>query len=140
MDLLPSDAMLAIQLGMREEVLRSKTIWICASCQTCTARCPNDIDVAGVMDTLRQLSQESGVAAGEERVVRFHRAFLASVRRHGRAYELGLAARYKLSTRDFFSDTGLGMKMLRRGKLALLPARMKGRRDVREMFDRKKKG
>jgi CO dehydrogenase/acetyl-CoA synthase alpha subunit len=37
-------------LGMKERVLSSKTIWVCASCYTCSTRCPNDIDIAKVMD------------------------------------------------------------------------------------------
>ena len=54
MDLLPSTVMRLVQLGI-EEVLDSKTIWICSSCFTCQVRCPRGIDVANVMEALRQL-------------------------------------------------------------------------------------
>lgn len=54
MDLLPSTVMRMVQLGI-EEVLNSKTIWICSSCFTCQVRCPRGIDVANVMEALRQL-------------------------------------------------------------------------------------
>ncbi len=54
MDLLPSTVMRMVQLGV-EEVLDSKTIWICSSCFTCQVRCPRGIDVANVMEALRQL-------------------------------------------------------------------------------------
>ncbi|MCD6480097.1 4Fe-4S dicluster domain-containing protein [Candidatus Bathyarchaeota archaeon] len=54
MDLLPSTVMRMVQLGV-EEVLNSKTIWICSSCFTCQVRCPRGIDVANVMEALRQL-------------------------------------------------------------------------------------
>jgi len=54
MDLLPSTVMRLVQLGV-EEVLNSKTIWICSSCFTCQVRCPRGIDVANVMEALRQL-------------------------------------------------------------------------------------
>jgi len=139
MDIMPNQVMRMAQLGLEDDLLRSKTVWVCASCQTCTTRCPNDIDIAHVMDSLRQLSQESGVPPGEEKIAKFHQALLASVRANGRLFELGMVGRYKLSSRDFFSGTKLGLKLLAKGKLKFLPSRIEGRSEVREMFDKKKK-
>jgi len=136
MDIMPNQVMRMIQFGLWEELLRSKTIWICASCQTCTARCPNDIDIAHVMDTLRQMSREAGVPAGGEKIVKFHEAFLDSVRRHGRLFELGMVGRYKLSSFDFFGGAKIGMEMVKKGKLKFLPPGIKGKREIREMFDK----
>jgi heterodisulfide reductase subunit C len=140
MDAKPNQIMRLVQLGLADEALGCGTIWICASCQTCTTRCPNDIDIAHLMDSLRQLSRERGVTAKEEKVVEFHDAFLRSVRRHGRVFEAGMAARYKLATKDFLGDTKVAWEMLKRGKLKFLPANIKGRRKVREMFDQQRKG
>ena len=140
MDLKPNQVMRAIQLGLEDEILRSSTIWVCASCQTCTTRCPNDIDIAHVMDSLRQLSGESDVPAAEQKIVKFHRAFLDSIRRHGRLFELGMVGRYKLSSMDFFGGAKIGMEMVRKGKLKFLPAGIKAKREVRRMFDKKKEG
>ena len=53
MDILPHQVLRYLQLGLLEEVLASKTIWICASCFTCAARCPRDVDLANVMEGLR---------------------------------------------------------------------------------------
>jgi heterodisulfide reductase subunit C len=138
MDVMPNAIMRMVQLGLEDEALRSKTIWLCASCQTCTTRCPNDIDIAHLMDALRQLGREKGVPPGEKNVVKFHEAFLSSLRSNGRVFELGMVGQYKLKTMDLFSDTKIAMKMLQRGKLKFLPSRIKGRREVREMFDKKK--
>ena len=135
MDLKPNQVMRMIQLGLEDEVLRSKTIWICAGCQTCTTRCPNDIDIAHLMDSLRQLSQEGDVTPAEPKVVKFHEAFLDSVRRHGRVYELGMVARYKLATLDLFGDAKLAWKMLKKGKLRFLPSGVKGKEEIRRMFE-----
>jgi len=54
MDLLPSKVIRYVQLGM-EEVLESKTIWVCSTCFNCQVRCPRGIDIANVMEALRQL-------------------------------------------------------------------------------------
>ena len=56
MDILPSQIIRQIQYGRREKVLGSGSIWICASCHTCSVRCPNDIDFARVMDCLRHIA------------------------------------------------------------------------------------
>jgi len=138
MDVMPNQVMRMVQLGLEDELLQSKTIWICASCQTCTTRCPNDIDIAHLMDTLRQLSREAGVAA-ESKVVKFHEAFLDSVRRHGRVFELGMVGQYKLKSLDLFGGAKVGLEMIKRGKLKFLPSGIKGKQEIREMF-RKQKG
>ena len=140
MDLMPNQVMRAVQLGLRDEVLGSKTVWLCASCQTCTTRCPNDIDIAHLMDSLRQLSLEGGVAVAEPNVVKFHKAFLDSVRKHGRVFELGMVGKYKVVARDLFGGARVGKEMLKKGKLKLLPANIKGKAEVRRMFDKPRKG
>jgi heterodisulfide reductase subunit C len=55
MDLIPNQIMRFTQLGMKEEVLNCKTIWLCASCFTCVIRCPKGVDLAKVMEAIRQL-------------------------------------------------------------------------------------
>lgn len=55
MDLLPNQIIRLVQLGQIDDVLNSKTIWLCASCFTCTARCPKGVDLAKVMEALRLL-------------------------------------------------------------------------------------
>jgi heterodisulfide reductase subunit C len=54
MDLLPSTVMRYAQLGL-EEVLDSKTIWVCSTCFNCEIRCPRGIDIANVMEALREM-------------------------------------------------------------------------------------
>ena len=58
MDLLPSQVIRFLQLGQVEEVLNSATIWFCAACQTCYARCPKGVDLSRIMEALRELAME----------------------------------------------------------------------------------
>ncbi|NHJ03859.1 MAG: heterodisulfide reductase [Candidatus Heimdallarchaeota archaeon] len=58
MDLLPNQVMQKIQLG-DESVLKASTFWICSSCLVCSARCPKGIDIAKVMESLREISLRS---------------------------------------------------------------------------------
>jgi heterodisulfide reductase subunit C len=48
------------QFGLRERVLNSDTLWLCAACFTCTDRCPQDVEVASVIRVLRNLAVEKG--------------------------------------------------------------------------------
>ena len=54
MDYLPSKIIRMTQLGL-EESLESRTIWVCTTCFNCEVRCPRGIDIANVMESLRQL-------------------------------------------------------------------------------------
>ena len=136
MDYLPSQIMRLVQLGAEAEVLGSQAIWLCASCEACTTRCPMSIDIAAVMDALRMMAIDRQVALPDARGHQFNRSFLASVRRHGRVFELGLMAAYKLRTLDLMSDVEKAPQMLAKGKLSLLPKRSGGVGGVREVFRR----
>jgi heterodisulfide reductase subunit C len=50
------------QLGLKNRVLNSDTLWLCAACFTCTDRCPQDVEVASVIRVLRNLAAEQGCA------------------------------------------------------------------------------
>jgi heterodisulfide reductase subunit C len=54
MDITPDEVLRYIILD-RREVLNSKTIWICSACFTCAERCPRDINITKVMESLRQI-------------------------------------------------------------------------------------
>ena len=48
------------QLGLRQKVLQSPTLWLCTACFTCTDRCPQDVEVASVLRVLRNLAVKKG--------------------------------------------------------------------------------
>jgi heterodisulfide reductase subunit C len=48
------------QLGLKDRILKSDTLWLCAACFTCTDRCPQDVEVASVIRVLRNMAAESG--------------------------------------------------------------------------------
>jgi heterodisulfide reductase subunit C len=143
MDIAPHRLIHSIQLGRTEEVLNSDTIWVCASCETCTTRCPNDIDIAHLMDTLRQISMKRGVKESQKRVPVFHAAFLSSVKRFGRMHEASMALTYAYRSggikgvREQFS---LGLEMLRKGKIKPIPGRLTAGKEVNNIFHKVEKG
>ncbi|MDD5204850.1 MAG: 4Fe-4S dicluster domain-containing protein [Desulfobacterales bacterium] len=134
MDYNPNAVIKMIQMGMKEQVLGSSTIWLCASCETCGTRCPNDVDIARMMDTLREMAIEEGVSAGEKNIVKFHEAFLSSIKMGGRINEPMMLVQYKLKSGDLFSDLGLGLSMFMKGKIKPVSPRTKDMKSVREIF------
>jgi heterodisulfide reductase subunit C len=140
MDLLPNQVLRHIQYGHREKVLSSQTIWLCASCYTCGTRCPNGIDIAKIMDALRQAAIHSGSPLGEKEIPLFHSIFLNAVKSKGRIHELSLLLALKSKTKSFFRDAGLGWKMFRRGKINLLPSSLRGGKEIQEIFKAYEKG
>lgn len=61
MDHTPVQLMHGMRLGMDDLILNSKTMWLCASCETCTTRCPQDIDAAKVMDAVKITALHQGI-------------------------------------------------------------------------------
>ncbi|WP_022665730.1 4Fe-4S dicluster domain-containing protein [Desulfospira joergensenii] len=135
MDLTPTQLIHAVQLGLKDLVHNSKTMWLCSSCQTCTTRCPQNVDVAGVMAAVKVVMQQENAEAKVPAVLAFNQRFLENIKLFGRTYELGMVALYKLKTLSFTQDLGLGVEMLKRGKFKILP-RFVGSWSVRKIFMR----
>ncbi|MEA4924970.1 MAG: 4Fe-4S dicluster domain-containing protein [Syntrophomonadaceae bacterium] len=137
MDYPPRQVIRMLQLGLIEEALNSKSIWICASCETCSSRCPRGVDIASLMDTMRREALQRGKT--DKKVAAFNKAFLSNIKNFGRAYEAGLLLQYNLTTGQFFKDMGLGLPMMQRGKVGVLPERIKARDEVKKIFERAEK-
>jgi heterodisulfide reductase subunit C len=122
-----------IQTGQREKALSSRAIWLCATCETCSTRCPCEIDVAEVMDGLRNIAyREKRFTEKDIRI--FYDAFLASLKNHGRIFELEIIARYNLKSGHLLTDADLGPKVMK--QLHFLPKRIKGRNHVARIVTR----
>ncbi len=138
MDYYPDQIIRMVQLGLKQQVLSSSAIWMCLGCETCVARCPNEIDILRVFDTLREIALQEKVTGKEKIGPIFHQTFLAPIRWFGKAYEVGLIVLLKLKTRDFFTDLDLGARMMLKRKLPIFPSRIKGIKQVREIFNKTK--
>ena len=142
MDLFPDQVIRLALLGQEDRVLGSRTIWVCSGCETCTSRCPNGIDIAGVMDWLKGEAAGRGQAA-EAEVAAFHRLFLESVRgAGGRLPETRLLRRFtlfKMRRRPDFAELKanlkLGWKLWKRKRVRLTgPPALRGKAELNEIF------
>jgi len=137
MDIRPNNIIRMIQMGMKKEVLGSGAIWFCVYCQTCGTRCPNEIHIGVLMDALREMAMEEGIPAKEKNIHLFHEAFIQSVRRGGRAHEITMLMDYMLRSRDLMKGSLLpGVKLFLKGKFPLLPSFIKGRDEIKRIFEK----
>ena len=132
MDYTPNQVLRLVQFGLREEVLSCKAIWVCVGCHTCSSQCPMGIDIAAIMETLRLMAVAEGVAIGKPNILDFHEEVLRSLERYGRAHKFGIMLGYKRQTGRWLKDLDVGLKMLAKRKLDLIPSRV---RDVKEITD-----
>jgi len=135
MDYLPNQIMRLVQLGMEEQVLTSKTIWLCASCLTCTCRCPREIDIAEIMDYLRRRAyQKQLIPLEETEIPLFNKIFLKNIELFGRLYEMGLIGMFNILSGNFFKDMALAPKMFLKQKIGIFPHRINNLKELRLIF------
>ncbi|MFP3868960.1 MAG: 4Fe-4S dicluster domain-containing protein [Desulfobacteraceae bacterium] len=145
MDFLPHEIVRLTALGQEDLVLEAKTIWACSACETCTTRCPNDIDIAGIMDYLKEQAIKTPRAIPKKNVAVFHQVFLDDIRLFGgRLHEAALFRMYtgrsggaitKIMDGRFLGDLKLGFELFRKGRLRLKPPkRIKDIEKFMELF------
>lgn len=127
MDYPPAQLMHAIRLGITDLVFHSKTMWMCASCETCTTRCPQEVDIAKVMDACKIMALKQNVKPAIPRVHTFNNAVLRNIKWFGRVYELAAITDVKMRSFEFSKDVDLGIQLVFKGKFKLFPSLSLGR-------------
>jgi len=143
MDIYPDKVIRLVNLGRMERVLNCNTIWICSACETCTTRCPNEVDIAGVMDYLKEQAIREGVKIPQPRTYAFHEAFLKDIQKRGRVFEGGMMGSYMIRSGELFrkirngsiiEDIVLGFKLFLKGRMPLLPEGIKGKKEIKDLI------
>ena len=122
-------------LGDVDKIVSSESIWLCLTCHTCGARCPNGIDVPALLDPIRHQVLQRKISTQQPQVPTFHESFMKTVKLFGRVHELTLIGLYKMKTKTFFDDMKLGMEMFKKGKIHILPKRAGGG-EVKRLFNK----
>jgi heterodisulfide reductase subunit C len=143
MDIKPHQVVRLVQLGQKEKLLESSAIWICLSCEMCSTYCPNEIDVAGLMDHLKNSVMASRRPPAEYEIAAFHEVFLDVLRRNGRISDLQLMQRFKWKILthghlppkgEVVKDLSLALDLLKRKRLRLLPERSRAAAEIQRII------
>ena len=147
MDIKPHQVIRHIQLGWREDLMNSSTIWICLSCEMCTTYCPNEVGVAETINHLRNMAAHSSIPPREKSLAVFHQTFLEELQRFGRVNEFWLMNAYNLKPnilKEKFRSGLLAKEMLmgltlwKKGRLHMVPRRSKAIGEIKKVFRQKR--
>jgi quinone-modifying oxidoreductase, subunit QmoC len=131
----PRQIFAMIRAGMKEQILDTLTIWICASCYQCANRCPQEIKVTDIMYTLKRMAiRENRKRSKKARA--FAREFAGVVNRYGRSHETELMVRYMLATNPLgaMSAAPVGINLFTHGRLPLGGGRVRDIAGLRKII------
>lgn len=138
MDYSPRQIIAAFRAGMLDQVLKSNTVWMCASCYSCTVRCPSGIKLTDIMYELKRLGIEYGLYAKGTKAPVLSKEFVKLVDKYGRNAELYLLSSYYLRTNPlgFLRMAPLGYKLFKRGRLPFRPSKIKRQNELAAIMKR----
>ncbi len=138
MEYTPRKMILMSMVGMKKEVLSSKAIWLCASCYSCSIRCPRGIPVTEIIYLLKNMAIAQGYIEPKLSGPIFYKSFNKMVIDKGRVNEGKLMAMFTLKT-DPFKMLGmapLGIKLLVRGRMHLATPTIANRDEFKRILSR----
>jgi heterodisulfide reductase subunit C len=137
MDFSPIQINKMIHLGMKDAVLSSSTIWICASCYACAVRCPRGIDIPSLMSALKNIAIREKIPAKIEIKPRFHESFAEVIKIRGRMHEPDLFMKItkKTDVRTLAHNALLGFRLWRKGKLKLKASEIDQKDQLLSIFE-----
>jgi len=117
----PRQIMALVRAGFKDEVLQSNSIWLCASCYSCTVECPREIRITDIMYALKQRAIQEGVYPKRFPIPVLAKEFAAMVRRKGRITETLLVMRLfmKANLRAVLGSWRQGLGLMRTGRFVL---------------------
>jgi heterodisulfide reductase subunit C len=132
----PRKILAALRAGMLDQVYESPTVWLCASCYSCTVRCPAKIPFTEIMYELKRLGIRKGLLGKRSSGVAMAETFVEGVRKYGRSPDTELICRYIFRTGPAraFSFIPLGWKLLRKGRISLRTHKIAGIDGLRKMM------
>ncbi len=121
MDITPRQVIAMVREGFRDDVLKSKTIWLCASCYACSVECPQKINITDVMYRLKREAIQNNVFPKRFPIPVLAQEFCEMVRRRGRNSEFWMVFRMALRSNPaiLLSMMRTGWDLWRTGRLSM---------------------
>jgi heterodisulfide reductase subunit C len=138
MDHTPRELIAMINAGFKDRVLLSNTFWTCASCYSCSEKCPKGIHPAEMMYALKRYSLWNNKYKEDLIGPEFSRRFVKTILKTGKSYEPGYAPAFILEGgfQGLVRELQTALKLLRRGRLPLIPSKIKRVTRFRRMLAR----
>ena len=137
MDHTPRQVMALARADFKNEVLRSRTIWLCASCYACTVECPQEIRITDIMYELKQRAIREGIFPKRFPIPILAYDFSEMVKKNGRITEMILVIKLFMKT-SWLAALGnwrLGIDLMKTGRFSLKTEKIRQHGDIARMMD-----
>ena len=137
MDYTPRRLMHLSREGFKEEVLKSRTIWLCTCCYACMVECPKKINITHLMYALKERAIREGFYPKRFAIPVMAQEFAKMVRRNGRVTEGLLVFRIllRVSLWRLLGMSKLGFRLIRSHRMALFPEKVVHRKEMAILSD-----
>ena len=127
MDISPRQLIALFRAGEMEQIMKSRTIWICASCYSCTTRCPSGIKITDTIYALKRTAMEKKMECQAPQVQTLATLFTQNLMKYGRLHEGTLIRKYYMKTgmMKFLDLIPLARKMWKTKRIAVFPKKIK---------------
>jgi heterodisulfide reductase subunit C len=134
-DYQPNEIIRLIQINKIDEILNSNSVYLCVSCEICSSRCPQQVDIASIMNYLRIRSWQHKQFK-LKKIGNFYMIFLRIIEKFGRSFEPLLIIVLNLLNKNFLNDFDLIPGILRKRKIKMIPEFIKKRKEVSAIIKR----
>ena len=137
MDFTPRQVIEMTRFDFKNEVLGSKTIWLCASCYACSVECPQQIGITDIMYELKQRAIKEKVYPRGLPTPVLAQEFTKMVHDYGRVNEILLATKMYMKTNPLaaMGMSTLGLSMIKTGRFSMIQEKIQGRADLARMLE-----
>ena len=137
MDYTPRKIIQMVREGFKKDVLKSTTVWICASCYSCTVECPKGIKITDIMYALKREAMTEGYYPKRFPTPVLAENFFNQVLNNGRNSEGPLLLKMYLRTNPFmlFKNMKLGFKLWKTGRFSLKTEKIRNKGDLKKLLE-----
>ncbi|MCK4431843.1 MAG: 4Fe-4S dicluster domain-containing protein [Candidatus Aminicenantes bacterium] len=143
MDYSPRKIIAMIKSGFKDEVLKSFTPWLCASCYSCQVRCPSNIKITDVMYALKRKAIKEKIYPSRFSIPVMDKEMHKILTNNGRSSEVWLMLNLFLKTRNplgLIKMAPLGLSLMKTGRMSLKKESIKNKKQLRKLLKAVKEG
>ena len=137
MDYPPRKIIAMVKHGFKDEVLRSFTPWLCASCYYCQVRCPSKITITDIMYTLKRKAIEANVYPSKFPIPALAQEMHKIIAKNGRNSELWLVLNMYLRLKNPFGPLKMastGLNLMKTGRMSLKKEKIKNKKQLHSLL------
>ncbi len=137
MDYTPRKIIAMIKHGFKDDVLKSFTPWLCASCYNCQVRCPSNIKITDIMYTIKRKAFDAKVYPTKLPIPALAQEISKLIAKNGRNSELWVVLNMYLRLKDPFGPlkmTSTGLNLMKTGRLNLKKEKIKNRKQLHALL------